>query len=309
MTVPTSTCKHLTTLTFLLVLSRLGPKAARVCALLFAPALLPFLSSMMNAALVLDWDWSVVNENTDTFVPGQLDPTLLRYIHERSSSGVQWTALMADVARKLHSKGFVQADIDRALCAIPVFKEILQAIQLAYEHGLDVHVVSDANQVYIDTIARHLGIDRCITSVVTNKAAFNAAGLLVIGPHQPSASPHGCPRCPVNLCKGLALDRLGLSYEDSGGAALRDEHRGRTRGSEMTVERMARPRSSSRGRRRSSAAGGALRLEGGSGTSSGGATGSVVAPARGSGALLLKKRVLYLGDGRGDLCACLRLGP
>jgi 2,3-diketo-5-methylthio-1-phosphopentane phosphatase len=271
----------------------------------------------MEGALVLDWDWSTVNENTDTWVPQQLDPDMMRYIKSRSAAGDQWTALMADVARKMHSKGVTPEDIDHALCAIPVFKEILQAIQLAYEHGLDVHIVSDANQVYINTIAQHHGIDRFITSVVTNTAAYNTKGLLVIGPHQPSSSPHGCGLCPVNLCKGQALDRLGLSYDDT--SALRDEH---SSSEKADIEVLQMPGAlGKRGRRRSG--GGAAASAGASVGSSGAGSGlaSLVARCMGptassadlgpsvAGGTKLKKRVLYLGDGRGDLCACLRLGP
>lgn len=268
-----------------------------------------------RGVLVLDWDWSTVNEDTDTWVPGRLDPGLSKYIKAQSAAGTQWTALMADVARRLHAKGRTPADIDRVLCEIPVFKEVLQAIQLAHDHGIDVHVVSDANDVYIRAIARHHGIDSFLTSIVTNRAAFAPSGLLVIEPHQPPRSPHGCTLCPVNLCKGLAMDRLGLSWPCGAAAtAAADEHAGEAQSPLVTVRAgpAERQRRKSRSRSPGPAAGGA------GGTRSGlygalvssaahACSGAATAPPASGPAL--RPRVLYLGDGRGDLCACLRMGP
>jgi len=112
-----------------------------------------------------------------------------------------------------------------------------------------VHVLSDANRVSIDTILVHYHLDALFDSVITNPAYFAPATptptgrheqLLVIEPLTPYATPHGCHRCPPNMCKGGELDRMRLS------AAAR----------------------------------------------SGGAASTLV----------------YVGDGTGDLCPCLRLG-
>jgi hypothetical protein len=63
------------------------------------------MSSVHNKkAVVFDWDWSAVNDNTDTWVPQSLSADVLAYIHSNPDK-LQWTALMAEAARRLHKAG------------------------------------------------------------------------------------------------------------------------------------------------------------------------------------------------------------
>ena len=45
------------------------------------------------------------------------------------------------------------------------------------------------------------------STVVTNPAEFDDAGRLHVRPHQPDETPHACPHCPINLCKGAVMER------------------------------------------------------------------------------------------------------
>lgn len=191
---------------------------------------------MDQHTIVWDWDWSAVNENTDVFVPKALCEDARAHIAEHAGRK-QWTSLMHEAAGIMHAAGVVRADIDRALQSLPVFPEVISALLTAQSHGLTQVVVSDANTEYIDTMSRHMGVKSAISRVITNPARYDDAGRLHIEAHQRSTEPHACELCPVNLCKGGALDTLGLSH--------------------------------------------AVRVGAG--------------------------RVLYVGDGMGDLCACLRL--
>ena len=165
------------------------------------------MASERSPVIVFDWDWSAVNENTDTFVPTQLAPDLLRYISLKHSV-VPWTALMADIAAQMFVRGITHAQIRDALCRLPCDDDMLSCFSLAAEQRVPLHIVSDANTVYIRTILEHRGLT--CDSVTTNTAYFDDAGQLIIAPHQPKESPHGCPRCPINLCKGGVLDAKGL---------------------------------------------------------------------------------------------------
>jgi 2,3-diketo-5-methylthio-1-phosphopentane phosphatase len=223
-----------------------------------------------RAVIVWDWDWSAVNENTDVYVPRVLAPDLVDYIR---TARTQWTALMDEVAGLLHARGVTADDIARALRSLPVFPEVPVAFAEAAAAGAQQVVVSDANAVYIATMAAHMGVDGCIAAVVTNGAHYDASGRLHIAPAVPPSAPHGCARCPVNLCKGAVLDGLRLSAP---------------------------------ARRRGGDGGG-----GGSSSVSGGSATDVNTGAAAAAAEVEAPppRVLYVGDGGGDVCAALRLGP
>jgi pyridoxal phosphate phosphatase PHOSPHO2 len=93
----------------------------------------------------------------------------------------------------------------------------LQAAKYAKGKGLKVHILSDANEVFIGTILRFHGIEGLFDSVTTNPARFvktsdDLPELLEIGPYQPKGTPHGCTGlCPINMCKGKPLKAMGLA--------------------------------------------------------------------------------------------------
>jgi pyridoxal phosphate phosphatase PHOSPHO2 len=203
-------------------------------------------ATTVKRAVVWDWDHSALDDNTDTVVPlvcgGE---ATLAFIAERSRA-TPWNALRAETARRLHAGGVTPDAVRAALRTMAMHEDIRRAFHLAREVGAFQYVVSDANAVYISVTAEAHGVAACIDSITTNPAHFDESGLLVIGPHQDAQSPHGCARCPVNLCKGGVLDRLGLSS------------------AQQQLQQQAQQQ---------------------------------------------RPRVLYVGDGNGDLCACLRLGP
>lgn len=43
-------------------------------------------------------------------------------------------------------------------------------------------------------------VQDCFSAVFTNPAKYEASGALRVSPY--ASMPHGCPRCPSNLCKG-----------------------------------------------------------------------------------------------------------
>jgi 2,3-diketo-5-methylthio-1-phosphopentane phosphatase len=203
------------------------------------------------ALVVFDFDCSLIDVNSDEWVPAQLAPPLLAHIAEHKR-GVQWTALMADVAVRMHAAGVTRAAVEACLAAMPVAEEVVAVIRAAAAASIPVHIVSDANAVYISAFLAGRGLAPAVAGVVTNRAEWDAHGCLRIAPHHEGPAPHGCPRCPVNLCKGGVMDRLGFSARAGGDAAT--------------------------------------------------ATATATATAR-------RPPLVYIGDGGGDLCPALRLGP
>lgn len=190
---------------------------------------------MAGVVLCFDFDHSFIDDNSDTAVPRLLAPALIEHIRARAGKE-PWTHLMADVARRLHAAGRTPADIRGALDSIPVDANMCRAIEAVHAAGGRNVIVSDANEFYISCVLSRVGAR--FDSVVTNVGRVDETGLLLIAPYH-TGPPHRCPRCPPNLCKGIALDGLGLS---------------------AAVGRSA-------------------------------------------------TTVVYVGDGEGDVCACLRLGP
>lgn len=196
-----------------------------------------------SSAIVWDFDHSLINDNSDTYVPRLLCPPAARHIAAHART-VPWTQLMDDTARVMHEHGVTAADVRAALRGVPVLEHVPRAVRAAAAAGARQVIVSDANTVYIEDALEALADVRdALEAIVTNPAHYDGDGRLRIAPrHAATAPPHGCPLCPANLCKGAEVRALGL------------------------------------------------------------------AAAAGGGGRLTALRVLYVGDGGGDVCGCLQLG-
>ena len=56
---------------------------------------------MKQILIVFDFDWSFVNENTDTYIIEQLTPKLVPLVRKLRKEGCQWTRLMHDTVQKM----------------------------------------------------------------------------------------------------------------------------------------------------------------------------------------------------------------
>jgi len=158
----------------------------------------PTPSATVRHLIVFDFDWSLVNENSDTYVVHALDPggAIWAAAKERLANGMQWTALMDWVAGELHGAGHTVADMQAALARLPVLPSALAALSIARQHGAEVRILSDANSLYIAWILEALGLADAFAAVVTNPAEAGADGRLRIRSHQPLDAPHGCTPKP-----------------------------------------------------------------------------------------------------------------
>ncbi|KAL1519197.1 hypothetical protein AB1Y20_003457 [Prymnesium parvum] len=162
--------------------------------------------------VVWDFDWSLVNENSDTWVIKECDPSgqVMKLVRDECKQpGYSWTRAMDNACDSLHRLGKTSDDIAKALRAIPVLPGALAALRAAHEGGAELRILSDANTVYIETILAHLGIAQYFRpgAIVTNDGRYDGSGRLRVSPHQPVDAPHSCARCPANLCKGAILKR------------------------------------------------------------------------------------------------------
>ncbi|EEY62506.1 pyridoxal phosphate phosphatase, putative [Phytophthora infestans T30-4] len=183
-----------------------------------SPYVIPRVTPRISGSVlvVFDYDWSLVNENSDTFIFQQLYPQLLDTLRERRKTQPSWTKIMDDMLGVLaEDKANITSDTIRATVArVPIQTHMLDALRLAAEiHSADVKIVSDANSVYIESMLEHHGLTQDVSEVITNPASFeleeNGCSRLRVRPYHGEAyEPHGCKWCPTNMCKGRIVDIL-----------------------------------------------------------------------------------------------------
>ena len=135
---------------------------------------------MARTLLVWDFDWSLINENTDTFVVQQLDPSgdVWRRGKQKMQQGVGWTELMDWALGELR---YDHSALDAALSAIPITDGARRAVQSARAAGAEQRILSDANSHYIATVLAAHGHADAFSRIETNPAEF-AHGRLRVRP-------------------------------------------------------------------------------------------------------------------------------
>ncbi|KAI9099982.1 putative phosphatase-domain-containing protein [Phlyctochytrium arcticum] len=158
--------------------------------------------------LAFDFDWTLVDEDSDRFVFSSLAPELLAKLYNQQGK-TQWTDLMAELHRDLHAQGITSDEALKALDNIPFDEAVGEMLRDAKRRGCDLAVFSDANEVAIKRIlqAHQRELYPLFTTIITNPAHVTPAKLLSISRRTaPPAPPHNCPNgCAVNLCKGSEL--------------------------------------------------------------------------------------------------------
>ena len=160
--------------------------------------------------VVFDFDWTLVNENTDTFVVRRLAAAVHDGMGGMRARFPCWTDLMDECFRRMHEEhGVGRADVERALAEIPVMPAMVEAARLADAHpGADLAIVSDANSVFIDVVTRAVGLgdEAARACVRTNPARWDGERLRVARYHDGSVC--AARRCPANMCKGHIMGEV-----------------------------------------------------------------------------------------------------
>jgi pyridoxal phosphate phosphatase PHOSPHO2 len=170
-----------------------------------------------DTIVIFDFDWSFIDENTDTYVIEKLAPELYKGEFESLRKDTQWTILMdLMVGNMTRNLGISRESLAACLQGIPYFIEMFEAAKFAAASGAKLYIVSDSNEFYINEILNHHGLRSIWANVYTNKASFNE-GILRIGGHHDSTAPHECSRCPTNMCKGKILSEILASEPNISG--------------------------------------------------------------------------------------------
>lgn len=159
---------------------------------------------MSRYLIALDFDHTVVDDNTDIVARNLLSPDKISEDVRKLYKSSDWINYMQCVFRLLHQHNFGREAILGAITGIkevPGFVEFICKIQ---ERGdVDVIIISDSNSEFISTWLKHQKIERRIRKVFTNPAEFDKDGLLNIQPYHHQTE---CSLSSINLCKGQILD-------------------------------------------------------------------------------------------------------
>ncbi|XP_030065564.1 pyridoxal phosphate phosphatase PHOSPHO2 [Microcaecilia unicolor] len=160
----------------------------------------------MKFLLVFDFDHTIVDDNSDTWIvncaPGRKLPDVLRSSYERG----KWTEYMGRVFHYLGDQGVRANEMKKMMTAIPFTAGIHELLDfIAHrKHMFDCIIISDSNAVFIDWILKSAGLLGVFDAIFTNPATFDDFGYLVVQ----NFHAHLCSECPSNLCKRKMLEEF-----------------------------------------------------------------------------------------------------
>lgn len=175
---------------------------------------------MPKGIIVFDFDWSLINENSDTFIIKQCNEALWAQRKALYEAFPEWTDFMHEILKRLHDTGFKDSDIKEQMVSIPFEAKMIELVKNLHANDYALYILSDANQVFIRWILESHNIYDKFERIVTNPAHIDAQGRIHVLPyHNRKAQSdalllskeddlsHNCELCPSNLCKGKVLEK------------------------------------------------------------------------------------------------------
>lgn len=168
----------------------------------------------MKTLMVFDFDHTVVDANSDTWVirclPGQTLPDEVKNSYRKG----HWTEFMGRVMNHIGDQEVSPDRVRSVMETIPFTDGMIDLLTFISENKstIDCIVVSDANTMFIDWILHAAGLQAAVDQVFTNPAKFNELGYMEVQCYHS----HDCERCPVNLCKRKVLELYLLEQTDRG---------------------------------------------------------------------------------------------
>lgn len=171
----------------------------------------------MKFLLVFDFDHTIIDENSDTWIVRCAPDKKLPNGLQSSYRPGHWTEYMGRVFVYLGDSGVQEDDMKRTMTAIPFTAGMVDLLGFIGKNKefFDCIIVSDSNTVFIDWILKAADFQEVFDEVFTNPAAFSSSGYLTVQ----NFHAHQCPKCPKNLCKRKVLKEFldkqlerGVSY-------------------------------------------------------------------------------------------------
>jgi len=162
--------------------------------------------------MVFDFDWSLVDGETDHWGPEVLAPKERQRMEDLRES-TQWTDLVADTMMRMHKQGITREQIEQAQKILPfhpAMKRAVRNLKQRYGDRVTFLCLSNSNEFFINTILEHHGMQDIFDQIITNPAHFDNNGTLIIKRRiDPSGPQHSCSiGCSPNMCKGEELTKF-----------------------------------------------------------------------------------------------------
>ncbi len=164
----------------------------------------------MSFHLIWDFDNTLINENTDTYIIKTLDPCIYQRFLDTCKSH-EWNTMMDMAMGWLHDGGFTIEDIKDGFKGIPIDTDTIDTIRLYRSLNHKMYIISDSNVMFIDTVLDNLKLKHCFDEIHTNPVTVEDGRLRIKPYHnEERLGPHGCKLCRRNICKGMILDNLTI---------------------------------------------------------------------------------------------------
>ncbi|KAL9642014.1 hypothetical protein ABK040_004068 [Willaertia magna] len=167
---------------------------------------------IQHYTVMFDFDNTLIDENTDTYIVEQLWPELMIDLKNWRHSGVSWTEIMRRILNKLLTK-FTIEDLTNCFKKIRMNASLVQMLKsfIQLKDQIDVYIVSDANDFFIHTILQNEGIDYTQfkfihTNITKLNVEQNTIDLTEYSIY--FNDPHNCTDCPDNMCKGHIVKEI-----------------------------------------------------------------------------------------------------
>jgi len=172
---------------------------------------------MSKPSLVIwDYDWSLINTNSDVYVVEKLCPEYMDSFKElRKEHG--WTKVMDLQMNNLSRAGVDRGKIEETMARVPFLPHVLECantigkLHTYHPKNFLQCVVSDANTEFIRVMLEHNNLTQSFPLGIHSNFGDWEIGedgndRLNVRPHH--EQPHGCDLCPSNLCKGKVVEDL-----------------------------------------------------------------------------------------------------
>ncbi|KPP79395.1 Pyridoxal phosphate phosphatase PHOSPHO2-like [Scleropages formosus] len=169
---------------------------------------------MMKTLVVFDFDHTLVDDNSDTWVvkcaPDQRLPDWLKNSYEKG----RWTEYMGRVMSYIGDSAVSGDTVRTVMESVPFTDGMVELLKFIATHkkSIDCIIISDSNTLFIDWILQAADVTNAVDRVFTNPARFDHRGYITVERHHS----HECAQCPVNLCKRKALRDFVESQVEAG---------------------------------------------------------------------------------------------
>ena len=164
-------------------------------------------SRMSKILFAFDFDRTLIDANVDYWF---IDLAATGKSYQKSGFPC-WTDYMQMMFTAMKSHGYDKEHILAGMDSVKISPPVKAACSAIFESDkADAIIISDANTLSIKRILEANGMMEMFKDVISNPAYFDSQGLLKIDYCQRD---HGCPRCPLNLCKSKALASYKGGYD------------------------------------------------------------------------------------------------